>query len=86
MPVHAPISPVRKPQELRSPMSFRPGDPAPAASADGACTRVAFAAVVNADAPNEAAVQNALARLGQCKAKMASEIYADLQRQLIAKL
>jgi len=86
VPVHAPISPVRKPQELRSPMSFRPGDPAPAASADGACTRVAFAAVVNADAPNEAAVQNALARLGQCKAKMASEIYADLQRQLIAKL
>jgi hypothetical protein len=83
VPVHAPTPPVRKPQDLRSPTSRTPDEPA---SADGACTRVAFAAVVNADAPNEAAVQNALARLGKCKAKMASELYADIQRQLIAKL
>jgi len=86
VPVHAPTSPVRKPQDLRSSMSRTPDDPGSAASADGACTRVAFAAVVNADAPNEAAVQNALARLGKCKAKMPSELYADIQRQLVAKL
>jgi len=86
VPAHAPTAPVRKPQDLRSPMSRTPEDPGSAASADSACTRVAFAAVVNADAPNEAAVQNALARLGKCKAKMPSELYADIQRQLITKL
>jgi serine/threonine-protein kinase len=63
----------------RAPATIKPADAA-------ACTRAAFAAVLNAPAPDEAAVQGALGRLGRCKPTMKPELFADIQRQLVATL
>jgi serine/threonine protein kinase len=53
---------------------------------DAACTRAAFAAVLDVDAPGESAVQAALGRLRRCKATMNADLFSDIQHQLIGKL
>jgi serine/threonine protein kinase len=75
---------VWKDDTARSPEAA--GASAAAKPADAACARTAFAAALDADAPSETAVQAALARLRRCKATMKAEQYADIQRQLVAKL
>ena len=78
--------PPAKPAQVAKP-GDAPHAPATTKPADAAaCTRAAFAAVLDAGAPDEAAVQGALGRLRRCKTTMKPELYADIQRQLIAKL
>ena len=50
------------------------------------CTKSSFASVLNAQHPDEATVQAALARLKKCQKVLAPGVYAELQQQLISKL
>jgi len=88
-PSRAAGSVVRNAGAIASPASGARESSAPATSTSkltSSCTRAAFAAVLNIDSPNEDVIQAALARLRSCKATMTSDVYTDIQRQLIGKL
>ncbi|TMQ20209.1 MAG: hypothetical protein E6J90_16715 [Deltaproteobacteria bacterium] len=49
------------------------------------CTRAAFTAVLAAKVTSKKELENAWARLNECKPKMSPELYRDIQRGLILK-
>jgi eukaryotic-like serine/threonine-protein kinase len=87
----APVAAEEKQPPRPTRPSPRPGktpskSPSPAPEANSTCTKSSFASVINAQEPDEATVQAALARLKKCQPVLAPDVYAELQQRLIAKL
>ncbi|HWO25891.1 MAG TPA: serine/threonine-protein kinase [Kofleriaceae bacterium] len=87
-PVATETKPPPKPTtpSVRSRGTPSPKSSSPASEVNSTCAKSSFSSVINAQQPDEATVQAALARLKKCQQVLAPDVYAELQQRLISKL